>query len=60
MTTASSLPARPESTAYMIAVTSRIFALDLGGLRRSLVREFGGGKLHPECGCPIHFGLKPA
>jgi hypothetical protein len=37
MTTASSLPARPESTAYMIAVTSRIFALDLGGLRRSLV-----------------------
>jgi hypothetical protein len=41
MTTASSLPARPESTAYMIAVTSRIFALDLGGLRRSLVRICG-------------------
>jgi hypothetical protein len=37
MTRASSLPARPESTAYMIAVTSRIFALHLGGLRRSLV-----------------------
>jgi hypothetical protein len=40
MTTASSLPARPESTAYMIAVTSRIFALDLGGLRRSLVSSY--------------------
>jgi hypothetical protein len=49
MTTASSLPARPESTAYMIAVTSRIFALDLGGLRRSLVRdrvEFNGRVEH--------------
>jgi hypothetical protein len=40
-------------------VTERVFicwALQLW----TDAREFGGGKLHPECGCPIHFGLKPA
>jgi hypothetical protein len=40
-------------------VTERVFicwALQLW----TDAREFGGGKLHPECGCPIHFGWKPA
>jgi hypothetical protein len=36
MTRASSLPARPESTVYPIAVTAPL-AIHLGGLRRSLV-----------------------
>lgn len=39
MTRASSLPARPESTVYPIAVISPL-AIHLGGLRRSLVRYF--------------------
>src|SRR5437763_15052896 len=36
MTRASSLPARPESTLYPMVVTS-LLAIQLGGLRRSLV-----------------------
>src|SRR3954467_10620478 len=40
MTRASSLPARPESTLYPMVVTS-LLAIQLGGLRRSLVRFNG-------------------
>src|SRR3954465_9638074 len=52
MTRASSLPARPESTLYPMVVTS-LLAIQLGGLRRSLVSltESEGRRLCREDSC---------